>query len=116
MLTDGLYGAVIDNPVRELACIVVKLRQRDIQFAGDMLQASAAQGGKKTGEIMQSYMNTVYTENKQYMDSRDDTMQKELKEMSEIKWKDVLSVTPMGMDMKEGRIMPKEGDTIEDIL
>lgn len=116
MLTDGLYGAIIDNPVRELACIVVKLRRRDIRFAGDMLQASAAQGGKKTGEIMQSYMNTVYTENRQYMDSRDSVMQEHLKKISEIEWKDVLSVTSMGMDMKEGRIMPKEGDKIEDIL
>ncbi len=116
MLTDGLYGAIIDNPVRELACIVVKLRQRDIQFAGDILQASAAQGGKKTAEIMQSYMNAIYTENQQYMDTRDDDMKQELKQVSEIEWKDVLSVTRMGMEMKKGRVMPKEGETIEEIL
>ena len=115
-MTDGRYGAIIDNPVRELACIVVKLRQRDIRFAGDMLVASAAQGGTKTGEILQSYMNTIYTENKQYMDSRDDSMRKQLKELSEIEWKNVLSVTQRGMDMKKGRIMPKEGETIEEIL
>ncbi len=117
LLVDGLYGAtIIDNQVREFACIVVKLRQRDIKVAGDMLVASAAQGGKGTGKIMETYMNTIYTENKSYMKSHDDAMRKQLDELSKIKWGEVLSVSPLGMDIKKGRIMPKEGDKIEDFI
>lgn len=115
-MVDGLYGAIIDSPVRELACMAVKLRQRNIKVASDVLLASAAQGSKKTGEIMQSYMNTIYTENESYMKSHDDVMQKQLDEFSKIDWGSVLKVSPLGMDIKRGRIMPKEGDKIEDIV
>lgn len=81
-----------------------------------MLIASAAGGGKKTAEIMQSYMNTVYTENRQYMDNRDDIMRKQLKELKKVEWKDILKISPIGIAMKEGRTSLSEGQTIEEFL
>lgn len=81
-----------------------------------MLIASAAHGSKNTAEVMQSYMNTLYTENKTYMDSRDASMKKELEDLTKVEWKDVLSLSPIGKAMKKGRILPKEGNTIEEIL
>lgn len=117
LMVDGLYGAIIDSQIRELVCVAVKLRQRDIKVAGDVLIASSAHGSKKTGEIMQSYMNTIYTEHKDYMESHDDAMRKQLDEYSKIDWGSVLKVSPLGMDIKKGKIvMPKEGDKIEDII
>lgn len=94
MLTEGRYGAINANPTRELACIVTKLRQRDIQFTQSAFMAAAMRKEGSISEYADNYINSLYSEYQAIARKRDKFMRQQLESLSEVDWSKVLSINP----------------------
>lgn len=90
------------------------MRQRDVQFAGNVFIAAASTKSDGVAEALQTYLDSVYTDNKQHMEEHDKAMERELELMLQVDWKTALSIPEGARSHAEFNL--EEGQTIEDII
>ena len=118
VLTDGGYGAVNLNYARELVAQIVKIRQREIMVASNLLLASSSSGSEKTAnEMLRSFLNNVYTDHEQKMQEHDEALRRELELMNKVDWASALSI-PKGVKEMASKITrtAKSNDGIDEVL